>query len=460
MDLFGTDGIRGNSSQYPFDDQTLVIIGRAIAEELRGKKNEILIISDTRESAQRISRRLAEGIVSFGKNVVFGGVLPTPAASFLVKKTGRFEAAIVISASHNPYTDNGIKIFASDGFKLKDSIEERIEKKIKYYEDLKDFKSYCAANGKPIVKIKLKQDLSLLKLYEDFISSTFDNHSLKGKTIALDCANGASYKCAPAVLKKLGAKTISLNTKPNGKNINANCGALYPQKLSEIVKKRKAFCGLAFDGDADRLIFIDEKGIVKDGDYFLSAMALFLKEKHLLKNNILTATVMANLGLLSAMKEAGIKVITSKVGDRYVLEDMLKFKSSLGGEQSGHFIFSDLLGTGDGLLSALQALKAMLIKNQNPSEFFSKIIKYPQILLNEEVKEKIPLEKLGKSAKLIKKYENILKSDGRILVRYSGTEKILRVMIEGKDENQIKEIAQELLVSIKGEIDDKVGSKH
>ncbi|MDR0822155.1 MAG: hypothetical protein LBN20_00030, partial [Endomicrobium sp.] len=254
MALFGTDGIRGNSNKYPFDNETLAIIGKSIARVLCSKKDKLLIISDTRESGARIQKELARGIASEGVEAISGGVMPTPSASFILKSK-KFVAAIVISASHNPYIDNGIKIFAGNGLKLKDSVEAKIEKEIKTFEK--------SALRIPPLKKPIKKDLSLLKNYENFIISLYKGASLKGKTIAIDCANGASFKCAPRALKKLGAKVIALNVKPNGKNINKNCGALYPQNLAKAVKKHKAFIGFAFDGDADRLICIDEKGIVK-----------------------------------------------------------------------------------------------------------------------------------------------------------------------------------------------------
>ncbi|MDR3049686.1 MAG: phosphoglucosamine mutase [Elusimicrobiota bacterium] len=465
MALFGTDGIRGNSTKYPFDNGTLAIIGKAIAKVLCSKKDKLLIISDTRESGARIQKELARGIASEGVEAISGAAMPTPSASFILESK-KFVAAIVISASHNPYIDNGIKIFASNGLKLKDGIEAKIEKEIRAFEK--------AAVKIPPLKKPIKKDLSLLKNYENFIISAYrhygfnrndgrkaangKNEFLKNKTIVIDCANGASFKCAPEVLRKLGAKIIALNIKPNGKNINKNCGALYPQNLAKAVKKHKAFIGFAFDGDADRLICIDEKGGVKDGDFFLASMSKFLKKQGKLKNNVLVTTVMANIGLIIAMKNEKIKVITSKVGDRYVIEDMQKHKSSLGGEQSGHFIFRDILKTGDGLLSAAMLLSALSIENKKPSEFFSIIDKFPQILINKEVKEKVPFEKLQKSSQIIEKYKNDLKDKGRILVRYSGTENLLRVMAEGKDEKQIEQIAKTIINSIIGEINAQIRS--
>ncbi|MDR1695258.1 MAG: phosphoglucosamine mutase [Endomicrobium sp.] len=454
MKLFGTDGIRGDSSKFPFDDKTLFVIGKSAAETLKNSASKILIIRDTRQSGKRIQKCLAEGILSAGVKTVFGGVMPTPAASCLVRK-GNYCAAIVISASHNPYNDNGIKIFDSRGSKLADAVEAEIESGIQ-----KHLANCCAAPRPDKSKTKIKENASLLKDYEKFIIKAAGagcKNSLKGRTVVIDCANGASYKCAPEILEKLGVKVIVLNAKPDGKNINLNCGALHPQHAAETVKKKKAFCGFAFDGDADRLICIDENGEIRDGDFFLSSMAKYLKKNKKLKNNILVATVMANTGFFKAMKEAGIKTVASKVGDRYVLEDMRKYKASLGGEQSGHFIFGDILQTGDGILSAVQLLEALNAENKTLSEFVSGVEKYPQILINKKVSEKVPLEKLPGSRKLIESFKKELSGDGQMLVRYSGTENLLRVMVEGKDKNRIREIAEKTADFIYGEINDKTG---
>jgi phosphoglucosamine mutase len=442
MRLFGTDGIRGDSSRFPFDDITLGIIGKSIAETLISKKG-ILVIRDTRESGKRIQKELAKGILSAGVTPVFGGIMPTPAASFLMQ-SGKYSAAVVISASHNPYMDNGIKIFNSKGLKVGDFVEAEIEKKINKYLALKAVLS--------IKKIRIVENSELLKLYEEFIIRNFTGSGLKGKMIIIDCANGASYKCAPYVLRMLGAKVITLNVKPNGKNINLNCGSLHPEYAAKTVKELKAFCGFAFDGDADRLTCIDEDGIVRDGDYFLASMASWLKSKKKLKNSILVATVMTNMGFLETMRSKKIKVVSAKVGDRYIVEDMKKYKATFGGEQSGHFIFKDVLATGDGLLSAVMLLTALADKNKTMSEFMNVIEKFPQVFINKKVSVKIPVEKLPESCKLIKSYEKSLGANGRIFVRYSGTENLLRVMVEGKEIKEIKTIAKNIADNIEKEI--------
>jgi phosphoglucosamine mutase len=442
MRLFGTDGIRGDSTIFPFDNRTLNIIGKSIVEVLNSKKL-ILIVRDTRESGKRIQRELARGILDSGCKPIFGGVMPTPAASLLVQK-GNYSTAIVISASHNPYIDNGIKIFNSKGYKLADSVETKIEKKVKEHIKLKTIiqKKKVVVNEKTV----------LLKFYEKFILGNFTGYFLKGKTIVLDCANGASYKCACYIFKKLGAKVVALNIKPDGKNINLACGALYPQQLANAVKKFRAFCGFAFDGDADRLICVDENGFIRDGDYFLSSMAKWLKSKNRLKNNTLVTTVMANIGFFQAMKREEIKVISSKVGDRYVMEYMRKYKSTFGGEQSGHFIFKDILVAGDGILSAVMILSALCDTNKSMSEFMSVMERFPQVLINKKVYQKVPIDKLLNSCKLIENYERTLGTNGRILVRYSGTENILRIMVEGENSCQVKVIAEDIAVSIEKEI--------
>jgi phosphoglucosamine mutase len=446
MKIFGTDGIRGDSSKFPFDNATLNIIGRSIAEVLGANKRinkRILIIRDTRMSGKRIQTKLSEGMFAAGVKMVFGSIMPTPAASLLVKN-GNYFAAVVISASHNSYIDNGIKIFNSNGYKLSDSREKKIETRINKYISSKDIL--------PIKKIFLKENSKLIKFYEDFIIKIFSGKKLKGKTIVLDCAHGASYKCAPRIFKKLGATVIALNVNPDGKNINLNCGALHPKFLCKAVKEYNAFCGFAFDGDADRLICVDENGMIRDGDYFLSSMSLWLKSKKKLKNNILVSTVMANIGLFRALKKEKIKVISSKVGDRYVIENMKKHKASFGGEQSGHFIFKDILATGDGILSSVMILSALSSTGKPMSKFMNVIDKFPQILISRKVMKKVPLEKLSNSYNLIKAYEKSLGSEGRVLVRYSGTENLLRIMVEGKNADEIKNIAENIADVVEKEI--------
>lgn len=445
MKFFGTDGIRGKSNEFPFDNNTVSLIGYVLAESLNKKGAGILIGRDTRESGKRILKALQKGINAAGIKVIDLGILPTPAVAYLLKNNN-YQAGIVISASHNPYLDNGIKFFSSKGTKLPDKVEAKLEKNlVKYIEEKKVLKN--------IPKIKNLSGKNLIKQYEKFLVSLMPKNSLKDKTIAIDCANGASYKIAPEVLKKLKAKVIVINNKPTGKNINLNCGALHPETVAEVVKNKKTFCGFAFDGDADRVISIDDKGMVRDGDYFLGVVAKYLKDNNKLKNNILVITVMANLGLLKVAKQENINIVTSKVGDRYVYEDLKKYKAIIGGEQSGHIIFKQLLDTGDGMISALQLLNILVKENKSLSQMCSWIKKYPQVLINEKVPEKIPLEKLPQTTKLIKQVEEKLGDNGRVLVRYSGTEKLLRVMLEGQDKKEIKTLAQNIINKAKEEIE-------
>ncbi|MDR2708697.1 MAG: phosphoglucosamine mutase [Elusimicrobiota bacterium] len=452
MKLFGTDGIRGLADAYPFDNYTLSIIGASIAEVLGAKGKKILIISDTRQSAPRICKYLSCGLAYAGAEAIFAQVLPTPAASFLTSISD-YEAAIVISASHNPYTDNGIKIFASNGLKLLDETEQKIEKLICKYQTQKI--------QIPIIKNPFIIDDTLLQKYENFLIENFPaamRDFFKDKTIVLDCANGAAYLCAPAVYKALGAKVLAFNVLPDGKNINDQCGALHPEFAAGQVKKNKAFCGFCFDGDGDRLICIDEQGNIRDGDFFLFAMAKYLKSRNKLKNNILVSTVMANLGLFNACKKENIEVLKTQVGDRYVLEAININNASLGGEQSGHFIFRDILPTGDGLLSSVLLLEAVMQNKTTVSSFFEGLQKFPQILINHKVAKKVPIDQLPKTSALIKKYEQELADDGRILVRYSGTENLARVMVEAKDEGRLKPIAQNIMDILLEETNDKAGS--
>ena len=448
MKFFGTDGIRGKSNKFPFDNNTVSLIGYVLAETLDKKGNGVLIGRDTRESCNRIFKALQKGINSAGIKVIDLGIVPTPAVAYLLKKNN-YQAGIVISASHNPYLDNGIKFFSSKGTKLPDKIENKLEKNLVRYINEKKVLNKS-------LKIRNVSGKKLIKQYVDFLISLMPQNSLKNKTIAIDCANGASYKIAPEVCKKLGAKVIVINNKPTGKNINLNCGALHPEQVAEVVKKEKAFCGFAFDGDADRVISVDDKGIIRDGDFFLGVVAKYLKDNNKLKNNTLVTTVMANLGLLKATKQIKINVVTSKVGDRYVYENLKKYKAIIGGEQSGHIIFKQLLDTGDGIVSALQLLNILVKENKTLSQMCSWIKKYPQVLINEKVVEKIPLDKLLKTTKYIKQIEKELGDNGRVLVRYSGTENLLRVMLEGKDKKEIKQMANNIINLAKKEIKDLI----
>ncbi len=444
MHFFGTDGIRGKSNEFPFDDKTLILIGYVFAKNLAKKSNSVLIGRDTRLSGKRILKSLQKGINAAGVKVVDLGIIPTAAVSYLLKHNN-YAGGIVISASHNPYTDNGIKFFNSKGLKLADSVENKLEKELSKY--INEKKEITFNNN-----IKNISGKNLIRQYENFLISLLPKNYLKNKKIVIDCANGSSYKIASKVLKTLKAEVIAVNNNPTGTNINLNCGALHPQCVGETVKKENAFCGFAFDGDADRVISSDDKGFVRDGDYFLAVTAKYMKEKNILKNNTVVITVMANLGLIKFMKESEINTVVSKVGDRYVYEDLKKHKAVLGGEQSGHIIFKNLLDTGDGIVSALELLKILVEKNTKLSKLCAQIKKYPQILINQKVAKKIPIANLINTTKYINDAQKKLGSNGRVLVRYSGTENLLRVMIEGRKISEIKRLAQNIAESAKKEL--------
>jgi len=448
LKFFGTDGIRGNAGQFPFDNNTVSLLGYVLAKNIKSKGKGVLIGRDTRESGLRIFKALRNGINSAGVSVTDLGVVPTPAVSYLLKNNA-YQAGIVISASHNPYYDNGIKFFNSKGMKLPDAVENKLEHEINKF--LNEKRKLPEPK-----KIKNFSGKNIIKQYNKFLLSAVPADMLKGKKIVVDCANGASHKIAADILKKLKAELIVLNDKPTGRNINLQCGALHPQKVSEVVKSKKAFCGFAYDGDADRIIFVDDKGVIRDGDYFLAVAAKYLKEKKQLKNNTLVVTVMANIGLLKAMEELGITTVAAKVGDRYVYENLIKHNAVLGGEQSGHIIFKNFLNTGDGILSSLQMLKILVEKNKTLSEISSFVKKYPQILINEKVDKKIPVENLPKTSALIKQIEKKLGENGRILVRYSGTENLLRIMIEGQNKTEITNMAKSVSECAKKEIKDNL----
>jgi phosphoglucosamine mutase len=446
--LFGTDGVRGIAGKYPLDEKTVRTIGVAAAKVLvteKSRSHPILIGCDTRESSLWIVKALKSALSSHGVVVWDLGVIPTPGVAFLVKKYPAL-AGIVVSASHNPYRYNGIKFFSHKGIKLQDAVELKIEEEIERMSSQPQ-----ALRADRLVKSRSK--LALNGEYLDFLKSTFPKKlSLKGMKIVIDCANGATCAIAPRLFRSLGAKVVSVNASPDGKNINEHCGSLHPEKLSGAVLENGAECGIAFDGDGDRVMFVDETGEIRDGDFFLSIIAKYLKGKGRLRNNTLVTTVMANLGLFKAMKENGIDVIQTKVGDRYVFEKMTELDAAVGGEQSGHVIFKKLLPTGDGMLSALQFLAAVRDTGSKISELAGVMKKYPQVLLNTDVEKKVPIEKLLETTKMIKATEKTLNSDGRVLVRYSGTENLLRVMIEGLDKKMIDNMAKNIVDTAKNEI--------
>ena len=443
MKLFGTDGIRGKANQPPMTGEIAFEIGRAAAYVLKKKhgREMILIGKDTRLSGYMLESALTSGICSMGMDVVLVGPMPTPGIAFVTRSL-RVDAGIVLSASHNPYDDNGIKFFSSDGFKLSDIIEREIEKAV-FSKRLGSIRP----EGSEIGKAHRVDDAK--GRYIEYVKSTFPKGvTLEGKKIVVDCANGSTYKITPWVLSELGADVIAINDRPDGKNINAECGSTYPEAMQKAVLDNKADIGISHDGDGDRAIFCDEKGEIVDGDKIMAICALDMKREKRLKNNTVIATVMSNIGFEMFMKKSGIKIIRTQVGDRYVVEEMLKRNCSLGGEQSGHIIFMDYNTTGDGAITALQVLAVMCKTGKPFSKLASVVPIYPQILVNVPVQKPRSIEKFPAVVAAIKKAEKKLGS-GRILVRPSGTEPKVRVMIEGNNMHKITGIAEEIAEVIK-----------
>jgi len=443
--LFGTDGVRGMANRE-ITAELAYKLGRAGAyilfQKTGNKKPLIVIGQDTRISGHMLEGALVAGICSVGGDVVKAGVIPTPGVAYLTRLLNA-TAGIVISASHNPFEDNGIKFFSSTGHKLPDSVESEIEQLV-LGEDKAPFPI-----GEELGSAKELEDAC--EKYISFAKNTV-NVSLSGVKVVVDCANGAAFQAAPQALKELGAEVIVINNQPNGVNINKNCGSTHLEELKKEVLKYGADIGIAHDGDADRMLAVDEKGNMVDGDQIMAACGLYLKEKGLLKNDALVVTVMSNIGLHLALKQAGITVYQTQVGDRYVLEKMVEVGSSLGGEQSGHIIFLDHNTTGDGLVSALQLLQVMADTGKPLSQLATQMEVFPQILLNARIENKSKLMSNPAFLKKIEEIEGKLKGEGRVLVRPSGTEPLVRVMVEGPKDDLIKSMAEEL-VTLAAELD-------
>lgn len=438
--LFGTDGVRGvaNSELTPELAFSLGKAGAYVLSKESEKKPIFLIGMDTRISGDMLENALSAGILAVGGDVIKVGVLPTPAIAHLVKHYDA-DAGIVISASHNPYEYNGIKFFNSEGFKLDDSIEEEIEDII-----LRQIDVNSHITHDQIGKCREADD-NALDIYVKFLENTAD-FTLKGRKIVLDCANGAAYQAARMVYDRLGANTVTIGVNPNGTNINDGCGSTHPELLQEAVIREGAFIGLAYDGDADRLIAVDEKGRIIDGDKLICICAKMLKEEGRLAKNLVTGTVMSNIGFHKYLKDMGCETRATDVGDRYVLEDMLKTGGIIGGEQSGHIIFLDKTTTGDGILSSIQLVRAVLKSGKNASELSDEIKIYPQVLVNAKVTNENK-KRYMEDEEVVKAFDEAsakLGDTGRLLVRPSGTEPLVRVMIEGEDTESITEMAEEL----------------
>lgn len=440
--LFGTDGIRGIANIEPMTAEMAVKLGRAAAYFFKQRKNKkghhrILIGKDTRLSGYMIEGALTAGICSMGVDVLLVGPMPTPAIAFLTRSM-RGDAGVVISASHNLFEDNGIKFFSEDGIKLPDEYEKEIEEII-----FSGIIENIRPTGNTLGKAYRIDDAE--GRYIEFAKNTIPKGmDFEGLKVVLDCANGAAYKITPTVFQELGASIVTLGNKPDGVNINLGCGSLHPEKVQKEVVESGADAGLAHDGDADRVIFVDEKGEVVDGDKVMAMCALDMKREGVLNNDTLVTTIMSNAGLEAAMQEAGIKVIRTSVGDRYVLEEMMRSGCNLGGEQSGHLIFSDYNTTGDGLITALKVLTLMKKTGKSLSELSSCMQIFPQRLVNIRVREKKDIDSIPEINRVIRDSEKILEGKGRIVVRYSGTEPLLRIMVEGDKEDKINSIVVEI----------------
>jgi phosphoglucosamine mutase len=445
--LFGTDGVRGVANTFPMIPEIAMELGRAMAFLSKGKEKQskIIIGKDTRISGYMFETALASGVCSMGMDVMLTGPLPTPGIANMTVGM-RADCGAVISASHNPYEDNGIKFFGSDGFKLPDAVEEEIEQLI----DSGKLKE----NVSPPSQIgKASKFLDAAGRYVVFIKGTFPKDlTLSGMRIVVDCANGAAYRVAPSVLYELGANVIPVANQPDGININRQCGSLFPENLSRTVREKNAHIGIALDGDADRVILCDEKGNIIDGDMILAICGSRMASEGKLKQNTIVATSMSNIGFEIAMKEKNIRIIRTDVGDRYVVEEMRKGAYNLGGEQSGHIIFLDETTTGDGVISALKVLSVMVRENRPLSELKKIMSSFPQVLLNLQVKSKPHLEDLPGAQNAIRSVKEKLGSRGRVVVRYSGTGNLARVMVEGENEQKVNEYASDIIAALAREI--------
>ncbi|HJU04589.1 MAG TPA: phosphoglucosamine mutase [Nitrospiraceae bacterium] len=445
--LFGTDGVRGVANLEPMTSETAMKLGRAAAYlfKRRSGRHQIVIGKDTRLSGYMLESALTSGICSMGVDVLLVGPLPTPAIAFLTRSL-RADAGVMISASHNPYQDNGIKFFSNDGFKLPDDFEARMEALITS-DEIEHLRPTADEVGKAF-----RIDDAEGRYIEFVKRSVPKDLDFQGLKVVVDCANGAAYKVAPKVLRELGATVWVIGDQPDGMNINDHCGAVYPEPLQQAVREHHADIGIAHDGDADRAVFVCEEGKVIDGDHAMASIALDLHERGQLKRQTLVGTVMSNFGLELAMSKAGIKLIRTPVGDRYLLERMVAEGLNVGGEQSGHLIFLDHNTTGDGLISALQVLSLMKRTGRRLSDLAGCMSAVPQVLLGVRVKHKPDLSTLPDLQQAIQAAEVKLNGTGRVLVRYSGTEPLLRIMVEGERDALIRSLAEELATVVRGRL--------
>jgi len=440
--LFGTDGIRAVAGQPPLDPATVHAVGLALARHL-GSSPRVLLGQDTRESSDWIAATLTAGLLAGGATVESAGVITTPAVAFLARAHG-FSAGVVISASHNPWQDNGIKLFGPDGFKLPDTTELAIEEEI--FRQLEKRSEIQQGSTPPEVNEADRAE------YVRFLLASVPSLSLDGKRIVIDCANGAASAVAPQLFSDLGGEVLITHASPNGRNINEACGALHPAVVAAEVARKKASMGITFDGDADRALFADEHGNVVNGDAVLLLAARDLQARGLLVNDTIVATTMSNMGLEAALKRSGISMLRAAVGDKYVLEQMLATGAALGGEQSGHIIFSGRSTTGDGLLTALLLLDILHRAGKSLAELTADLKTFPQVIVNVKVREKKPLDTIPTVASAIAAAEAALADSGRVVIRYSGTEALARVMIEAESEQLMRHHADTIAAAIRAEL--------
>lgn len=440
--LFGTDGIRARAREYPLDGATMFALGESLAHRLKAHNQKPLVLlgMDTRESGPEIARALSAGMAAGGGEARLIGVIPTPGVAYLCRTTDAV-AAISISASHNPFEDNGVKIFGHDGMKLPDSVEEQIEDELRA----------IRRDQVQIAVEDLPDSPDLIESYERFLLASVPPNALAGKKVVLDTGYGAAFRIGPDAFRKAGAEVVVIHDQPDGRNINLNSGALHPEGLARVVVEQKADFGVAFDGDADRAIFVDDAGKIRDGDEIIYLWAQYLRRHGRLTSNRIVTTVMSNFGFEKQLAKDGIELLRAQVGDKYVLEQMIENKAVIGGEQSGHIIDLTVHTTGDGIHTALVFGEILA----EASEAFSRLRTFkpmPQLLINEKVGSKPPLETLPKYQQAVKEATKQLEGSGRILVRYSGTENLVRVMVEGAEEAQIRKIAEHLRDVLKQEL--------
>ena len=439
--LFGTDGIRGTAGVFPLDVPTMRRAGASLTRHLQhelSRPPKIVSGRDTRESGEWLESAFVEGAVAAGAECRSADVITTPGIAFLTRQLPA-DAGVVISASHNEYTDNGLKIFAPTGRKIDEGMERQIES------DLNCQTPTIHTSGALVDQVRTDDSLSLQRHYLNFlVNDVSPGLTLAGMTVAVDCANGAASSLAPKLLEELGARAVTINSEPDGKNINRDCGSLHPERLQKVVATVSADLGLALDGDADRSLFVDEKGSLVDGDATLWALAQYLQKTKQLAGDKVVATVMSNIGLELALRSIGVELVRTDVGDKFVLDELLRSGASLGGEQSGHIILPQVSLAGDGMITTLMLLTAMRTENQPLSSLTRGIERYPQVLINVPVREKRDFSELPLVMESVARVESELGENGRLLLRYSGTERLARIMIEGPNEALVKGLASEI----------------